>query len=166
MTVVAAGITTHEAVKAADELKSQGISVRVIDCYSVKPMDSATVVASVHATAGRLLVVEDHWAEGGIGEAVLTALATAGPTCLDVALPAPCGAGYARVRQTSRAARRCRDLCRSHRCRGAAIASGRLILMTGPSCGPLESVLASTLMGPTTLSLQYFGVGRVDHPSA
>ncbi|MBI3522508.1 MAG: transketolase [Chloroflexi bacterium] len=77
VTVVAAGITLHEAVKAADLLKGAGTGVRVIDCYSVKPIDTATLVDAVKAN-GRLIVVEDHWAEGGIGDAVLSALAEAG----------------------------------------------------------------------------------------
>lgn len=75
--VVAAGITLHEAIKAADELKSS-IKVRVIDAYSVKPIDTAALVDAVGVTGGRLCVVEDHWAEGGIGDAVLVALAEAG----------------------------------------------------------------------------------------
>jgi len=75
--VIAAGITVHEAIKAADELK-QTIPVRVIDAYSVKPIDTAALVDAVKATGGRLCVVEDHWAEGGLGDAVLAALAEAG----------------------------------------------------------------------------------------
>jgi transketolase len=76
--VVAAGITLHEALKAADELKKSGLAVRVIDVYSVKPIDSKTLLAASKATGGRFVVVEDHWAEGGIGDAVLAALAEAG----------------------------------------------------------------------------------------
>jgi transketolase len=75
VTVVAAGITLHESVKAADALAKAGVKVRVIDLYSLKPIDSETLVAAVNATAGRLVVVEDHWPEGGIGDAVLAALA-------------------------------------------------------------------------------------------
>ena len=73
--VVAAGITVHEAVKAADSLD---VKVRVIDLYSVKPIDSAALVDAVRATRGRIIVAEDHWPEGGIGDAVLAALASAG----------------------------------------------------------------------------------------
>jgi len=73
--VVAAGITVHEAIKAADELARDGVKVRVIDAYSVKPIDQAALVAAADATGGRVVVVEDHWPEGGLGEAVLTALA-------------------------------------------------------------------------------------------
>ncbi len=75
VTIVGAGITLHEAVKAADALAKDGLKVRVIDLYSVKPIDTKTLVAAAAATAGRLIVVEDHWREGGIGEAVLAALA-------------------------------------------------------------------------------------------
>ncbi len=77
VTVVAAGITLHESVKAADALAKTGVKVRLIDLYSVKPIDTKTLVAAVNATGGRLVVVEDHWPEGGIGEAVLAALAGA-----------------------------------------------------------------------------------------
>src|SRR5690348_5116431 len=77
VTVVAAGITVHEAVKAADELRGT-VAVRLIDAYSVKPIDGATLVDAVRATRGRLCVVEDHWPEGGLGDAVLAALAEAG----------------------------------------------------------------------------------------
>jgi transketolase len=80
VTVIGAGITVHEALKAADELKSQGTAIRVIDLYCVKPLDGKALAAEVSATGGRLVTVEDHWAEGGIGEAVLSALAQAGAT--------------------------------------------------------------------------------------
>jgi transketolase len=74
-TVVAAGITLHEALKAHQELAKAGIDVRVIDAYSVKPIDAATVRQAARDTGGRLVVVEDHWPEGGLGDAVLAALA-------------------------------------------------------------------------------------------
>jgi transketolase len=74
VTIVGAGITLHEAVKAADALAND-IRVRVIDLYSVKPLDTKTLTAAVTATGGRIVIVEDHWPEGGIGEAVLAALA-------------------------------------------------------------------------------------------
>ena len=77
-TVVGAGVTLHEALKAADQLKAAGITVRVIDLYCVKPLDGAALSAEVGATDGRLVTVEDHWPEGGLGEAVLHALAAAG----------------------------------------------------------------------------------------
>ena len=74
VTIVAAGITLHESLKAADELDADGISARVIDLYSVKPADGETLRAAAEATGGRVLTVEDHWPEGGIGDAVLEAL--------------------------------------------------------------------------------------------
>jgi transketolase len=75
--VIAAGITVHEALQAADTLKAS-VKVRVLDAYSVKPIDTAALVDAVRTTRGRLCVVEDHWAEGGLGDAVLAALAEAG----------------------------------------------------------------------------------------
>src|SRR5437773_8021549 len=78
VTVIAAGITLHEAIKAADALAKEGTKVRVIDVYSVKPIDAKTLLAAVVATNGRVVVVEDHWPEGGIGEAVLDACAEGG----------------------------------------------------------------------------------------
>jgi transketolase len=72
--IVGAGITLHEAVKAAEQLEGEGISARVIDLYSVKPVDGETLRAAAEATGGRVLTVEDHWSEGGIGDAVLEAL--------------------------------------------------------------------------------------------
>jgi len=77
-TVIGAGITLHEALKAADQLKSQGVAIRVIDLYCVKPIDGNALAEQVKTTGGRLVTVEDHWPEGGVGEAVLSALAQAG----------------------------------------------------------------------------------------
>jgi transketolase len=76
--VVAAGITLHESVKAAEALAKDGIKIRVIDLYSVKPIDTKTLVAAAGVAKGRLVVAEDHWPEGGLGEAVLSALTAAG----------------------------------------------------------------------------------------
>jgi transketolase len=73
VTIVAAGITVHEALEAADALADEGISARVVDCYSVKPIDADTL----RAAGTPIVTVEDHWAEGGLGEAVLAALADA-----------------------------------------------------------------------------------------
>ena len=78
VTIVAAGITLHEAVKAYDVLASQDIVVRVIDLYTVKPIDADALADAAKVTGGRFVVVEDHWAEGGIGDAVLAALAEKG----------------------------------------------------------------------------------------
>jgi transketolase len=76
--IVAAGITLHEALGAADVLADRGIHARVIDLYSVKPADAATLQAAVRDTAGRMVTVEDHRPEGGLGDAVLGAVATTG----------------------------------------------------------------------------------------
>ncbi len=77
VTLVGAGITLHEALKAADALAEEGISARVVDLYSVKPIDAETLHAAAEATDGRMVTVEDHWPEGGLGEAVVAALADA-----------------------------------------------------------------------------------------
>ena len=77
-TIVAAGITLHEALKAVDVLAHEDIAVRVIDVYTVKPIDAETLADAARATGGRVVVVEDHWVEGGIGDAVLAALADKG----------------------------------------------------------------------------------------
>jgi transketolase len=77
-TVIGAGITVHEALKAADDLKGKGTAIRVIDLYCVKPIDGKALAEQINATGGRLITVEDHWPEGGVGEAVLSALAKAG----------------------------------------------------------------------------------------
>ena len=74
ITLVGAGITLHEALKAADALAHEDISARVIDLYSVKPIDADTLRAAAEAT-GAIVTVEDHWPEGGIGEAVLSVFA-------------------------------------------------------------------------------------------
>ena len=71
-TLIGAGITLHESLKAYEELKKQGINVRVIDLYSVKPIDTNTIVTAAKET-GVLIVVEDHWPEGGLGDAVIEA---------------------------------------------------------------------------------------------
>jgi transketolase len=73
--LVGAGITLHEALKAADALEAEGISARVIDAYSVKPIDAATLREAARDCGGRLVVAEDHWPQGGLGDAVLEAFA-------------------------------------------------------------------------------------------
>jgi len=77
-TVIAAGITVFEALKAHDELKRQNISLRVIDAYSVQPLDRETIVRETAQTGGRVVVAEDHFPGGGLGEAVAAALAGGG----------------------------------------------------------------------------------------
>ena len=80
VTIVAAGITVHEALRAADRLANDGVSARVLDCYSVKPIDAAALRTAASETP-LLIVVEDHRIEGGLGDAVLDALAgSAGAT--------------------------------------------------------------------------------------
>ncbi len=73
-TVVAAGVTVFEALKAHDLLANDGIAIRVIDAYSIQPIDRAGLVAAGKATNGRLITVEDHYAAGGLGDAVSEAV--------------------------------------------------------------------------------------------
>lgn len=84
-TVVAAGITLHEAIKAYGELEKQGISIRVIDLYSIKPIDAKTL-AQAAAETKTLIVVEDHYESGGIAEAVRTALSDIHPKIISLAV--------------------------------------------------------------------------------
>ena len=78
VTLIGAGITLHEALSAASQLAEEGIEARVVDLYSVKPIDAETVKAAARET-GAIITVEDHWPEGGIGDAVLDALAEEQP---------------------------------------------------------------------------------------
>lgn len=73
--LIGAGVTTHQALQAADRLEQQDISARVIDLYSIKPIDKDTLLEAIAATQGPFITVEDHWLEGGLGDAVLEALA-------------------------------------------------------------------------------------------
>jgi transketolase len=75
VTLIGAGITLHEALKAADQLAEDGVSAQVLDLYSVKPVAVDTLREAVEATGRRVVVAEDHWPEGGLGETVLSALA-------------------------------------------------------------------------------------------
>ncbi|WP_214321429.1 transketolase [Nonomuraea sediminis] len=84
-TVVAAGVTVPEALAAADELAGEGVPVGVIDLYSVKPVDAATLTEAA-TTTGNLITVEDHWPEGGLGDAVLGAVAELGPRVVKLAV--------------------------------------------------------------------------------
>jgi transketolase len=74
VTLIGAGITVHEALEAAETLAEEGIAARVIDLYSIEPLDVESLRAAAEDT-GRIVTVEDHWAEGGLGDAVLSALA-------------------------------------------------------------------------------------------
>jgi transketolase len=78
VTLAGAGVTLHNCLAAADELGRDGIRARVLDVYSVKPIDTQTLITAADATRGRLVVVEDHYPAGGIGSAVLEALSAAG----------------------------------------------------------------------------------------
>jgi transketolase len=73
LTIVAAGVTVFEALEAYEKLKSEGIMARVIDAYSVKPIDEETLMLAAEEAGNKFVVVEDHWPEGGLGEAVLEA---------------------------------------------------------------------------------------------
>ncbi|NRQ32641.1 transketolase [Nonomuraea sp. NN258] len=84
-TVIAAGVTVHEALAAADELAENGIPVGVIDLYSVKPVDTAALVEAA-TTTGNLITVEDHRLEGGLGDAVLDAVSELGPRVVKLAV--------------------------------------------------------------------------------
>ena len=77
-TVIGAGITVCEALKAYEQLKAVGRTIRVIDLYCVAPVDRAGLIAAAKATGGRLITVEDHYPAGGIGDAVAEAVAEAG----------------------------------------------------------------------------------------
>jgi transketolase len=77
-TVVGAGVTVFEALKAYDQLKSEGINIRVIDAYSVQPIDAETMLQAANDTGGTIITVEDHYAAGGLGDAVSEAVAEAG----------------------------------------------------------------------------------------
>ncbi len=78
VTIVTAGVTLHEALNAYQTLKSEGIHVRLIDLYSIKPLDSETLITAAEDTNNTLITIEDHYPEGGLGDAVLDAVATKG----------------------------------------------------------------------------------------
>src|SRR5262249_29094760 len=71
--LVGAGVTLHESLKAADLLRAEGIAARVVDAYSVKPVDAAGLAKHASETGGRLVVTEDHFEPGGLGEAIAAA---------------------------------------------------------------------------------------------
>ncbi|XP_068160483.1 transketolase-like protein 2 [Antennarius striatus] len=74
VTVIGAGVTLHEALTAADMLASEGKNIRVIDLFTIKPLDADTIIVNAKATRGQIITVEDHYKEGGLGEAVLSAV--------------------------------------------------------------------------------------------
>lgn len=73
--VIGAGVTLHEAIKAADELIKIEINIRVIDPFTIKPIDAQTIIKNAKEVGGRIVTVEDHYAQGGLGEAVQSAVA-------------------------------------------------------------------------------------------
>ncbi|XP_048587058.1 transketolase [Nematostella vectensis] len=95
--VIAAGVTLDEAMKAANHLELEGIHVRILDPFTVKPIDKAGIVANAKATNGKVVVVEDHYHEGGLGEAVFSAIVECGFRVRHLAVPrvpqsGPCAA--------------------------------------------------------------------------
>jgi transketolase len=85
VTLVGAGVTLHECLTAAELLEGEGIQARVIDCYSVKPIDAGTLSEAAAATNGRIVVAEDHHPEGGLGSAVTECLFSGGRASLHLA---------------------------------------------------------------------------------
>jgi transketolase len=85
VTLIGAGVTLHACLNAADILLKENVHARVIDCYSIKPIDTATLTAAAVATSGRIVVAEDHRPEGGLGSAVSDALLAAGTSHLSIA---------------------------------------------------------------------------------
>ena len=86
LTIVGAGVTFDEAMKAAEILKKKKIYVRVVDMFSVKPVDKKTLIQSAKATKNTILTVEDHYCEGGIFEAVCSAVASEGVKVFSLAV--------------------------------------------------------------------------------
>jgi len=84
--VVAAGVTVFEALRAYDELQKEGISVRVIDLFSIRPIDGSELAASARECGGTVITVEDHYEHGGLGDAVLAALASERVSCHKLAI--------------------------------------------------------------------------------
>lgn len=99
VTIIAAGITVHEALAAHERLAAEGVPVRVLDAYSVKPLDVAGICRAITATDGCAVVVEDHYAGGGLGDAVLASLAGEDPLqarVVHLAVDRPPGSGTAK----------------------------------------------------------------------
>jgi len=85
VTLVGAGVTLHTCLRAADILNEDDVHARVIDCYSIKPVDTDILIAAAKATYGRFVIAEDHHPEGGLGSAVVDALLAAGQSSLSIA---------------------------------------------------------------------------------
>lgn len=73
--IIAGGVTLQESLTAADDLAKSGVGARVLDPFTIKPIDGETIIKNAKEVGGKILVVEDHYYEGGIGEAVLSAVA-------------------------------------------------------------------------------------------
>jgi transketolase len=86
-TVIGAGVTVFEALKAHAELQAGNISIRVVDLYSLQPIDAASLIQCAEQSKGKLITVEDHYQAGGIGDAVATAVAGRGFTVRRLAVP-------------------------------------------------------------------------------
>ena len=78
VTIVTAGVTLHEALKAHETLNAEGVSIRIVDLYSIKPIDTKTLLSAAADTNNTIITVEDHYPEGGLGDAVLDAVSTEG----------------------------------------------------------------------------------------
>ena len=85
-TVIGAGVTVFEALKAYDELKAAGVAIRVIDLYSLQPIDAASLTRCARETKGKVITVEDHYAAGGVGDAVAAAVTGGGVTVTRLAV--------------------------------------------------------------------------------
>jgi transketolase len=85
VTLIGAGVTLHACLRAAEILGEDGVHARVIDCYSIKPIDTAILAAAADATGGHIVIAEDHHPEGGLGSAVTDALLNAGKSNLSIA---------------------------------------------------------------------------------
>jgi transketolase len=85
LALIGAGVTVHACLRAAELLEEEGIHARVIDCYSIKPIDGATLTVAVAATSGRMVIAEDHRPEGGLASAVTDSLLAAGRSNMSLA---------------------------------------------------------------------------------
>ena len=145
VTLIGAGVTLHECLRAAEILRREGIAARVIDCYSVKPVDTETLAAAAEATGGRIVVAEDHHPEGGLGSAVADALLAAGQQDLQPHPPrGPRDAGLGHRRGTARLGQ---DRRRAHRRRGTK--AGQRVtsaIRTSRAAGPWAPGLGFSLV--------------------
>ena len=149
VTLIGAGVTLHECLLAADQLALDGTRARVIDLYSIKPIDSETLIAAADATEGRIVVAEDHHPEGGLGSAVASALLAAGVERLRLAhlsvseLP---GSGQPRIVESRRHRRR------AHRVGRRRV--GRTE-RAGPASRPAGSPMTEGIFNPTAVPARH-----------